>query len=127
MNRVLVCIVAISMPVFLLSPYIFAQDEPCGKCEQGQPRPSGLDSPEVRQFPNPTFKGYRVDICLYWGRECEEPAATAWCKYQGYTRATAWEIDSNIGADSPTWILYDETSCDQPYCDGFLVITCSRP
>lgn len=66
--------------------------------------------------------GQRLDGCLHWGRECGEPAASAWCRTQGFSRATQWTIEQSV---PPTLILGDGTVCNEPFCGGFASITCA--
>lgn len=78
-------------------------------------------------FTKPMIKGYRLDLCLHWGRECGQAAAEAWCakkfgKADGHV--VAWKIDPDIGASSPTYIMGDDTLCKENFCDGFQFITC---
>jgi hypothetical protein len=45
-------------------------------------------------FDRPIINGVRVDYCsawLYIG--CGEPAATAWCRSKGLTRAASWKVE----------------------------------
>ena len=72
-------------------------------------------------FSDPTSQGYRVDRCLYWAQQCDEPAATAWCSTQGYARATNWQWVYV----KPTLVLGDGSVCDTDDCGGFSSITCS--
>jgi hypothetical protein len=80
-----------------------------------------------KTFTNPTIKGYRLDWCLHWGRQCGKPAADAWCarkmgKADGY--AKKWQQAVDIGASSPTYVIGDGAVCNQKFCDGFRSITC---
>ena len=77
--------------------------------------------PQCQTFSNPMIQGYRLDWCLKWGEQCGEPAATAWCRTQGFERATEWNIAQNV---PPTYILGDRQVCNQGYCGGFSRITC---
>jgi LCCL domain-containing protein/PAN domain-containing protein len=78
-------------------------------------------------FSNPGFQnGYRLDWCLYFAQQCGEPAASAWCRAIGYSRATQWNEAVDIGASSPTYVIGDGRVCNQQFCDGFSSITCAR-
>jgi hypothetical protein len=83
-------------------------------------------SQQTQMFPNPTLEGKRLDVCLVWGAQCGQAAADAWCKLQGFDSASAFEIAKGIGAQTPTIVLVDKKVCDQPGCDGFQSITCTR-
>jgi hypothetical protein len=76
----------------------------------------------AQTFSNPTTQGHRVDRCLNWAQQCDEPAASAWCRTQGYSRATDWKWDYV----KPTYVLGDGQVCDEDYCGGFSTITCSK-
>ena len=78
-------------------------------------------------FNVPRHNGYRLDVCRTWGQGCGQAAADAFCRINGYERAISFEIDPKIGAVSPTMTLGDQRVCDQPQCDGFRWITCTRP
>ena len=79
-----------------------------------------------KTFEYPVHDIYRLNFCLRWGVDCGEPAATAWCKAQGFTKASAWKADKDIGALFPTIVLADKRVCAQGPCDGFEEITCSN-
>ncbi len=86
------------------------------------PAPAAAD----KTFEYPVHDIYRLNFCLRWGEDCGEPAATAWCKAQGFTKASAWKADKDIGALFPTIVLTDKRVCAQGPCDGFEEITCSN-
>ncbi len=79
-----------------------------------------------KTFAFPVHDLYRLNHCLYWQRDCGQPAATAWCRARGYSEALDWTVDENIGANFPTVILGNREVCAQADCDGFKEITC-RP
>ncbi|HBR21430.1 MAG TPA: hypothetical protein DD713_02495, partial [Nitrospiraceae bacterium] len=81
-----------------------------------------MDKPHI--FYNPTYKGYRLDICLTWGSNCQEPAATRFCQEMGYTKAKSWDIAHDIGHITPTYVIADGKICNQSFCDGFKFIEC---
>jgi hypothetical protein len=72
-------------------------------------------------FVNPTLKGRRIDRCLYSERECNEPAAFAWCRRFGFSRLAKWEW----ARVSPTIALGDASACTQG-CGAFSTIVCAR-
>jgi hypothetical protein len=84
------------------------------------PAPAALS----QTFEYPVHEIYRLNFCLRWGLDCGEPAATAWCKSQGFAKASAWKIDKDIGSLFPTIVLADKRVCAQFPCDGFEEITC---
>lgn len=85
--------------------------------------PEQTTQPE-RMFRRPRHKEHRLDSCLYSGKECGKPAADAWCRQQGYSRASKLEIEENIGAATPTLVLGDGRVCADMECDGFQSVTC---
>jgi astacin len=78
-------------------------------------------------FREPSIDGYRLDWCRQWASGCGQSAARAFCRLRGYTRATSWAIDSNIGAATPTQVIATGQICDQAFCDGFQFIRCHQP
>ncbi|HYO45703.1 MAG TPA: LCCL domain-containing protein [Gemmatimonadota bacterium] len=76
-------------------------------------------------FSAPTWSGLRVDLCLVWGGQCGEPAATEFCRRSGYVKATDWQPAYDIGAQTPTVVLGTGETCTEGFCDGFASITCS--
>ncbi len=78
--------------------------------------------PVYVEFLEPMIDGYRLDWCYTAGEECGEPAATAWCQQQGYTQATNFEIDTNIGARGLEAMII--SSGEIVDTDAFKSITC---
>ncbi len=74
-------------------------------------------------FSDPMTQGYRLDGCLRWGQDCGEPAATAWCRTQGFDRATGWQVAKSV---PPTYVLGSGQVCNQQFCSGFSTITCCK-
>jgi hypothetical protein len=70
---------------------------------------------------DPSLRGYHVDRCLYLAQQCDEPAATAWCRTQGYQRATRWQWRYA----TPTLTVGDGKVCEGGGCGGFSSITCT--
>lgn len=63
----------------------------------------------------------RLDLCRVWGSECGQSAANAFCALQGYSRATRYSPDHDIGE---TAIISSHQICNNPACDGFARIEC---
>ena len=80
-------------------------------------------SPAVFNFP--MYNGNRLDWCASWGQGCGQDAANLFCKQQGFDHAAAYAEDDDIGASSPTRVITTGAVCDQPFCDGFKVISCA--
>lgn len=81
---------------------------------------------ETRRFEDPSVRGYRLDFCKHWGRDCGEPAATLWCRERGFERATRFAVEQDIGARTPTVVFGDGRLCSEASCDGFAYIECAR-
>ncbi|MGH7564166.1 MAG: hypothetical protein ACREK5_07065 [Gemmatimonadota bacterium] len=80
----------------------------------------------AKAFMAPLWNGKRVDLCLVWGGQCGEPAATEFCERSGYAQATDWKPANDIGAQTPTVVLSSGQVCSDASCDGFTSITCSK-
>jgi hypothetical protein len=75
----------------------------------------------MQTFDNPTFKGQRIDRCLYYARECNEPAALAWCQRYGYSRMTQWEW-----AYVPHTVSLGDQKVCAGSCGAFTTIICAQ-
>lgn len=80
----------------------------------------------VEEYKEPRTEGLRLDRCLTWGKECDEPAAYRWCFEKGYSKAIYWELEHNIGVSQPTKMLSSKQICNKPGCDAFKVIVCYK-
>ena len=74
----------------------------------------------------PTDGTHRIDICLHWGMECAGEAARAWCQARGFDGAIEWEVEQDIGAQSPTVVIGSGQVCAEAHCDGYFSITCAK-
>jgi hypothetical protein len=90
------------------------------------PAPPTAGVPPSQDFYAPMWGALRLDWCLVWGGQCGEPAATEFCRQSGYTKATAWEPATDIGTQTPTYVLGTGQTCSEPGCDGFTSITCTQ-
>ncbi|HEV8374739.1 MAG TPA: hypothetical protein VGR38_00735 [Candidatus Polarisedimenticolia bacterium] len=86
----------------------------------------GLIGQSAVTFPRPVKDGRRIDVCYVWGSLCGAPAANAYCRLMGFARSSTFTIDKGIGAQSATLVLGDGKVCNQPSCDGFASITCTK-
>ncbi len=86
-------------------------------------RPAG---PQEETFRFPVHQVYRLNFCLADGQGCGEPAANKWCEERGFSRASRWVQEDNIGALYPTVFLGNGSICDKFLCDGFEEITCRK-
>lgn len=69
---------------------------------------------------------HRLDWCLNWASGCGRPAADAFCVSHGFSAASTFEQEPDIGLTTPTRVLGSGEVCDQRFCDGFLTITCTQ-
>lgn len=76
-------------------------------------------SPTFKTFLNPTIAGLRVDRCLHYASECDEPAAAAWCRSKGFARATDWKWES-----VPETIGQSDGHRCSIGCGGFSIVVC---
>ena len=93
-----------------------ARQEPC--CVSGVKGAAGDLS---QTFSSPRIGGMLVDRCLYWAQQCDEPAASAFCRSRGLSRAVDWAWDYT----APTRVQGSGQVCSDPSsCGGFSSITC---
>jgi len=82
---------------------------------------------ETQEFREPSVKGMRLDWCLYWARDCGEPAAREFCRIQGFESASRFAIDQNLGRKGDVTVVYgDGRLCGAATCSGFRSVTCER-
>lgn len=80
----------------------------------------------TKTFLTPTYNGMRLDACFEWAKRCGEEPATAWCRTQGFTRATEYQIE-NVGERGiSTKLIGTQQVCSGNFCDSFVQITCQR-
>lgn len=72
-------------------------------------------------YEKPKIEYYRVDWCFKWNEQCGPPAAAAFCKSHGHSRAVDFAVDHDIGL---TRVLSNQQVCRAPHCDGFKYIVC---
>lgn len=80
----------------------------------------------TRAFPEPLFKGRRLDWCRGWRDTCGKSTADEFCKLNGFTVAASFSPDPHIGARQPTRQIASGMVCDHELCDGFKEITCTN-
>jgi hypothetical protein len=75
-----------------------------------------------KTFQNPAINGIRIDGCLanLIGDGCGTPAADAWCRSKGMSRA----ISSINDTASPTYRQGDHSICRKQPCSAFAEIVC---
>jgi hypothetical protein len=79
----------------------------------------------VKTFVEPRYAEKRLDWCLQWSANCGKPAADFFCQYQGFKTAKAFAVDQAPGEN--TLVVGSNKVCEQPGCDSFASITCSKP
>jgi len=77
----------------------------------------------TQDFVLPRFNNYRVDWCYKRDTKCGSRAANAFCRQQGYRRATSYDKQTKVLA---TQTVGDQELCFGKTCDGFSHITCYR-
>ena len=78
--------------------------------------------PGNRVFVNPTWKGYRLDVCLTWSKDCGKPAADAFCRANGFAESMNAVADAERGY-APTRIVSNDQIC-RDNCVGWQQIIC---
>jgi hypothetical protein len=77
-------------------------------------------------FQAPMHGDRRLDACLQLAQNCGEPAATAWCKTKGFSRATDYPQE-NVGiARVATRLIGTNQVCEENFCASFVYITCEK-
>lgn len=79
----------------------------------------------ARNYFYPDYMGQPLAFCLDGNRGCGRPAATAWCKANGYDDALSFARHANPGAEQ---LRYADTGklCSGDKCIGFRQIKCIR-
>jgi hypothetical protein len=85
---------------------------------------SGAVSRDV-QFPNPSWKGKRLDRCREFGTNCGAPVADAFCKSKGFRTYQYFRTDAQ-GSGAATQTIGTNQVCNKSFCRGFQIITCQK-
>jgi hypothetical protein len=81
---------------------------------------------EAISFADPMQGDLRLDACLKWGELCGEPAASAWCRARGLSKALEFLV-VNVGERGiATRLIGTDQVCRAPFCASFSVITCEK-
>ena len=89
------------------------------------PPPPDPEPPRKEEtFQKPMHGNLRLDVCQQFGRNCGEPAATAWCKTRGFTRAKDFETEKVGAAGIKTRLIGTDQVCQGSFCTSFTHITC---
>jgi hypothetical protein len=77
-------------------------------------------APRGRTFRNPMIGRYFVDRCLGYASNCDQPAADAYCRAQGFERARAFHWSYKY----PTRVQEGGQVCNASTCGGFDYVRC---
>jgi len=76
---------------------------------------------QSKTFVNPTINYMYVDRCLFWAKQCGQPAADKFCRIKGYQKAA----EHKWVYKKPTLILGSDQVCNiQKGCGAFAKIRC---
>lgn len=82
------------------------------------------DAHADQRINNPKLGGERLDWCFKWAASCGKPAADAFCRSIGFSRARAFQKAENVGV--PTRIIGEPAKvCSAAACDSFQYIICA--
>lgn len=95
------------------------------RCASVVSRPP-TSSTKEKIFAKPTHKGYRLDWCRIFERDCGQPAAKAFCKSKGYKISVSFSKENDF--KKKTMTIGQNSICDPKYhgCDTFKWIKCRR-
>ena len=77
-------------------------------------------------FQQPMLGDSRLDACILWGQECGEPAATAWCKTKGMSRAIESPVEVVGDRGIATRLIGTNQICREKFCSSFTYIVCEE-
>lgn len=80
----------------------------------------------TRTFVNPSHHGFLLDYCKTFAHQCGQPAANAYCKRRGYTKAIYYTKASS--GSRQTMTIGENSICDPRFhrCDTFHSIKCKK-
>ena len=91
-----------------------------------QPTPLQEAKKTPMSFQAPMHGDLRLDACLEWAQKCGEPAATAWCKTKGMSRALEFPQE-NVGERGiNTRLIGTNQVCKEKFCASFVFIVCEQ-
>ncbi len=74
------------------------------------------------RYKNPAVNGYALDYCRTWGASCGKPAADAFCRNKGYSKALRFHVRRNT---PPTRVIGSGQICRHAGCDRIDWVTCA--
>lgn len=78
---------------------------------------------QSKTFHYPKINNMNVDRCLYWGKQCGQPAANRFCRIKGYEKA----VEHRWVYKNPTRILGSGQICNiRRGCGAFSKIRCVK-
>jgi hypothetical protein len=96
------------------------------------PKPStsaptaSVPQPEKMTFQEPMQGDMRLDSCVAWAEQCGEPAASAWCRTKGMSRAVEYP-QQNVGEKGlATRLIGTNQVCKEKFCSSFVYIVCEK-
>ncbi len=72
-------------------------------------------------FNNPQVEGYGLDYCREWASNCGLPAAHAFCRSKGFSKASTYRYTTD---NQKTRVIHGGQVCDAPYCDRITQVVC---
>lgn len=79
-----------------------------------------LQAGEVR-IKDPKVGGIALDYCRSWAKDCGKPAANAYCRTRGYSKAVKFGKADN---KPPTRVIDGGKVCKAPQCDRISWVVC---
>jgi len=81
-------------------------------------------APRAAEYSSPTYRGYHLDWCFIFEKQCGKPAADAFCRMNGQGQAVRWEKLNSPGFRTMT--IGQNSICDPSshVCDTFSFIEC---
>lgn len=87
------------------------------------PPPITSPAPWRQTLHNPRWSnGIAVDWCLTYGASCGFPAAHYYCRWRGYSQATAYTLVRT----GHTYVAGANQICRGAFCTAFSTVTCQR-
>lgn len=118
-GRIMAAIVGVG---FILLAIYLSPKGPVGGVKPADSTPTKA----TMTFQSPMHGVLRLDACKNWAQNCGEPAATAWCKMKGFSRATEYPQENVGNAGLSTQLIGTNEVCNEKFCASFVYITCEK-